>query len=508
MHTTITEKDLPHALGIKDAVAAAYPEQVAETALALQRRVPVLVECEKELAPFFFLLVRERLQQEGMECDYLDGRAEQENAEGVYLPGLMAAMTAQLRRAVRGAGEHRVLVLPHCDLLTAGPGGLTAEGREVIALLYENPALVWLGFRDPTVTLPAAVEELFPRRVSALGIPRSRLAHLITRREAKKFGTPLHVARLHRHVSGLNAVRLRKVLAAVEREDHPPDPARVLAQLRQATLTGDLTVPAETLDRDVGGYATVKRYLHEELLDVLALRDEAEETGELARLDELLPRGLIFAGPGTGKQFFARALAGSLGAALVQTSTPELKSRYFGGSEENLRRLFHRARRAAPALILFDELDTLASPPAGGTGVERSMLAQLLTEMDRLPREELVFVAGTTEHPDRLDPALFRPGRFELVARLPYPGPEDRKEILQIHDTKMHLRFTEEALSRAVELTAGDVPGAPEGTRFGASHLHALCRGIARSRLRARRADPTGPEDVEAALRALPGPPC
>ena len=94
--------------------------------------------------------------------------------------GLIGTMIAQLREAVRGAVERRVVVLPHLDLLTTSQGGLTAEAREVIPLLYENPELVWLGFKDPSFPLPKVIENLFPHRISLLGIARDRLRHLVT----------------------------------------------------------------------------------------------------------------------------------------------------------------------------------------------------------------------------------------------------------------------------------------------------------------------------------------
>ena len=94
--------------------------------------------------------------------------------------GMIGTMIAQLREAVRGAVERRVVVLPHLDLLTTSQGGLTAEAREVIPLLYENPELVWLGFKDPSFPLPQVIENLFPHRISLLGIARDRLRHLVT----------------------------------------------------------------------------------------------------------------------------------------------------------------------------------------------------------------------------------------------------------------------------------------------------------------------------------------
>src|SRR5260370_18064978 len=98
--------------------------------------------------------------------------------------GMIGTMIAQLREAVRGAVERRIVVLPHLDLLTTSQGGLTAEAREVIPLLYENPELVWLGFKDPSFPLPKVIENLFLPRTSLLGAPRPKLRFPITRTES------------------------------------------------------------------------------------------------------------------------------------------------------------------------------------------------------------------------------------------------------------------------------------------------------------------------------------
>ncbi len=154
--------------------------------------------------------------------------------------GLVGTMIAQLRDAVRGAVEKRVVVLPHLDLLTTSQGGLTSEAREVIPLLYENPELVWLGFKDPSFPLPAVIENLFPRRRTMLGIPRARLGQLVTQREARKFGRQFNPWALYKYVSGMNAVRLRKLLSTMEGEDYPADPRRIYKQIRSVTASGNL----------------------------------------------------------------------------------------------------------------------------------------------------------------------------------------------------------------------------------------------------------------------------
>jgi cell division protease FtsH len=502
MSVIISEKELAQELTPEQAVEAAYAPELAEVASRLQRGLPCLIECDKELAPFLYLNIRNRLRAHNLRCLYLDGRPRADEQPGAMPMGMMGTMIAQLREAVRGAVERRVVVLPHLDLLTTSQGGLTAEAREVIPLLYENPELVWLGFKDPSFPLPRVIESLFPHRISLLGISRNRLRHLITQRESRKFGREFNPWQLYKHVSGVNAVRLRRLLATLEGEDYPADPRRAYRQLRQATLTGALEVPNVDLDKDVGGSATVKKQLRSEIIDVLSRRDRMLDVDEINRIEELIPRGMIFWGPpGTGKTLFAKGMAASLGAAITIVSGPELKSKWVGESESNLREIFHRARQSAPSIIVFDELDSFASARGTytGSGVEHSMVNQLLTEMDGFRKEELVFVIGTTNFVEILDPALLRPGRFEFHLHIPYPDNDDRREILKIYDKKMKLQMSEEALEYAVRRT-GHGYTTPTGTPFSGDHLNALCRALARLRIRADRSDASTPGDVEKAL--------
>jgi len=225
MSTAIAERDLPQELTTEQAVEAAYSAELAEVASKLRRGLPVLVEADKDLAPFLYRDVRARLKADGLQCHYLDGRPRTQDANALA-SGFVAVMLGQLRDAVRGAVERRVVVLPHLDLLTTGQGGLTAEAREVIPLLYENPELVWLGFKDPSFSLPRVIENLFPHRASLLGIPRDRLRQLVTQREARKFGRTFNPWGLYKYVSGVNPARLRRILSTLEGEDYPSEPER------------------------------------------------------------------------------------------------------------------------------------------------------------------------------------------------------------------------------------------------------------------------------------------
>ena len=502
MSVIVPESDLPIELTTEQAVEAAYATEMAETASDLRRNLPTLIECDKDVVPYIFMNVRSRLRQHEIRCMYLDGRPAPDAPADASCQGLLGTMIGQLRDAVRGAVEQRVVVLPHLDLLTTSQGGLTAEAKEVIPLLYENPELVWLGFKDPSFPLPKVIENLFPRRKSLLGINRNRLQHLVTQSEARKFGESFNPWQLYKYVSGMNAVRLRKLLSTMEGEDYPSDPSKAFAQIRQHT-SGQLEIPNLDLENDIGGYSRVKKRLTDEILNILKRKDEATDEDRIKRLEGLIPRGMIFWGPpGTGKTMFAKAMATAIGAAITVVSGPELKSRWVGESEENLRQIFHKARQSAPSIIVFDELDSFAAARGTytGSGVEHSMVNQMLTEMDGFHKEELVFVVGTTNFVESLDQALLRPGRFEFHLQIPYPDADDRREIIKIYNEKMDLNMTDDCIEFAVRRSSDFVEGGAAGTRYSGDHLNALCRAIARIRLREDRDDETSREDVERAL--------
>jgi cell division protease FtsH len=502
---TLAETELPSELSGFASVDAAYPAELARCHGALRRRLPVLIECDKELAPYLYRSLRDRLKADGTRCLYLDGRASADLPAPPQNVGLVGTMIFQIREIVRGAVGERIVVLPHLDIIatSAFGAGLTAEARELIPLLYENPEVLWLGFKDPAFPLPRPIERLFPHAETIVGIPRDRLRYLVTQREARKLGRGFDPYALYKHVSGVNAVRLRRLLSSLTGEDYPSDPAPAIEQLRNATLSDDVELPSVDLATDIGGYEPVKDRLRAEILAILAAKDRLSDPAQIDRIESLIPRGMIFWGPpGTGKTLFAKAMATALGAAVQVVSGPELKSKWVGESEENLRGVFVRARQSAPSVIVFDELDSFAAARGSyqGSGVEHSMVNQLLTEMDGFRREELVFVVGTTNFVESLDPALLRPGRFEFVLHIPYPNADDRRAILGVHDRRLELAMTSEAFDYAVKRTDELVPGPSGGTHYSGDHLQALCRQLARTRLREDASGPTTPAEIDRAI--------
>lgn len=159
------------------------------------------------------------------------------------------------------------------------------------------------------------------------------------------------------------------------------------------------------------------------------------------RLGIVPPRGIILYGPpGTGKTLIAKALAHEVGASVQTIQGPEIMSAWYGGSEQNLRQVFDQAKAQAPAIILIDELDSIAPRRDRTHGeVEHRVVATLLTFMDGLSELKDVVVIGTTNTINSIDPALRRPGRFEHEIHIGVPDTNGRKEILKIHTRRMPL---------------------------------------------------------------------
>jgi transitional endoplasmic reticulum ATPase len=151
------------------------------------------------------------------------------------------------------------------------------------------------------------------------------------------------------------------------------------------------------------------------------------------------PRGIILYGPpGTGKTLITKALAHEVGASVHTIQGPEIISGWYGGSEHNLREVFERAKDSSPAIILIDELDSIAPRRDRTQGeVEHRVVATLLTLMDGLAELHDVVVIGTTNTLNSIDPALRRPGRFEHEIHIGVPDSSGRLEILKIHTRKM-----------------------------------------------------------------------
>jgi len=149
------------------------------------------------------------------------------------------------------------------------------------------------------------------------------------------------------------------------------------------------------------------------------------------------PTGILLYGPpGTGKTMLAKAVANKANANFISIKGPELISKWVGESEKGVREIFRKARSAAPCIIFFDEIDSIAKARSSGssdTGVTERVVSQLLTEIDGVEEMKGVTILAATNRPDLIDPALMRPGRFDQVISIGQPDGETRKSIFAVH---------------------------------------------------------------------------
>jgi transitional endoplasmic reticulum ATPase len=188
---------------------------------------------------------------------------------------------------------------------------------------------------------------------------------------------------------------------------------------------------------DIGGLAEVREKMQESI--ELPLKDP----DAFRRLGIRPAKGfLLFGPPGTGKTLLAKAVAREAEANFVATRSSDLLSKWYGESEQQVARLFRRARQVAPAVIFIDEIDSLVPARGGGLGepaVTERVVNTILSEMDGLEELQGVVVIGATNRPNLVDPALLRPGRFDELIYVPVPDHAARRKVLEIHARRMPL---------------------------------------------------------------------
>jgi len=234
---------------------------------------------------------------------------------------------------------------------------------------------------------------------------------------------------------------------------------------------------------EIGGLDSVKRELQEAVEWPLKFADLYKAIGYN------MPKGILLFGPsGTGKTLLAKAVATESEANFISVRGPELLSKWVGESERGVREVFRRARQAAPCIIFFDEIDSIA--PTRGMGgdnqVTERVVSQLLTELDGIRALEGVVVLAATNRVDMVDPALLRAGRFDKIIRIALPDDEARKQVLLIH-LKGKPISKEVEVGQLVEMTVG----------FGGADLAALVNTAVSIALQTYVAKYPKPEDAK-----------
>ncbi len=243
----------------------------------------------------------------------------------------------------------------------------------------------------------------------------------------------------------------------------------ILPQLPKGFELEKRKIPTVTYE-DVGG-------IHNAIEKIREMIELPLRHPELfSRLGIEPPKGVLLHGPpGSGKTLLVRAVANEAGANFYSISGPEVFSRWYGGTEQNLRKVFEEAEKNAPSIIFIDEIDSIAPKREEVTGeVEKRAVSQLLTLLDGLKKRGKVIVLAATNRPDALDPALRRGGRFDREIEIGVPDKKGRKEILQIHTRNMPVD-KDVNLDELAEITYGYVGADLEALAKEAA-MHALRR--------------------------------
>ncbi|XP_057411357.1 peroxisome biogenesis factor 6 isoform X2 [Balaenoptera acutorostrata] len=377
------------------------------------------------------------------------------------------AVETKLQATFSRAGRCRpvVLLLTAVDLLGRDRDGLGEDARVVATLrrllldedpLTSCPPLMVVATTSRAQDLPVDVQTAFTHELEVpvlsegqrFSILRALTAHLplgqevnlvqLARRCAGFVVGDLYALLTHSSRAACTRIKNSGWAGGLSEEDEgelcaagfpllAEDFGQALEQLQSAhsQAVGAPKIPLVSW-HDVGGLQEVKK----EILETIQLPLEHPELLSLG----LRRSGLLLHGPpGTGKTLLAKAVATECSLTFLSVKGPELINMYVGQSEENVREVFARARAAAPCIIFFDELDSLA-PSRGRSGdsggVMDRVVSQLLAELDGLHSTQDVFVIGATNRPDLLDPALLRPGRFD---KLVFVGvSEDRASQLRV----------------------------------------------------------------------------
>ena len=254
-------------------------------------------------------------------------------------------------------------------------------------------------------------------------------------------------------------------------EVHMEDFTHALQEVEPSAIREVFVEIPDVTWKDVGGLQNVRQQLIESVEWPIKHADLFAQAGVLA------PKGILLSGPpGCGKTLLAKAVANESQVNFISVKGPALLSKYVGESEKGVREVFKKAKQAAPCILFFDEIDALV--PSRGSGssdshVGERVISQFLTELDGVEELEGVVVLGATNRPDLLDPALLRPGRFDIQVKISLPDLQERKEILAIglRNKPLAEGISTDALAEQTEGLSG-------------AELQAICRRAALESIR------------------------
>jgi len=372
----------------------------------------------------------------------------QQNAPSIIFVDELDAI-APKREEVTGEVERRVVAQ-----LLALMDGLSGRGNVIVIGATNRPGALDQALRRPgrfdreiEISVPDKKGRYEVIQIHTRGMPLAQDVDLKKLSEMTHGYTGADLSALSRETA-MKALRRYLPQINLEEERIPPE---VLEKMevtmddfvnayKEVTPTAMREVYIEVATvhwSDIGGLDAVKQHLKE------AVEWPMKQPEIFKRMGIKPPKGILMYGPpGCGKTLLARAVATESEANFISIKGPEVFSKWVGESEKAIREVFRKARMAAPAVIFFDEMDSLVPlRGAGGSdsGVSERVISQLLTEMDGIVSLQDITVVAATNRPNLIDPAVLRPGRFDRLIYVPEPDEKSRLQILQLYTASMPL---------------------------------------------------------------------
>ncbi|NUM35836.1 MAG: AAA family ATPase [Candidatus Brocadiae bacterium] len=480
----ISVQSLPQEISLETAIEVAYHDDIQWIEGKLRQGVSVLVACDRDLTDFLLKNIKVHLEKKEQEILYMDISAI-EMLQVSAVQDIHAWIEEKLQKYTYARQKKSILAIPNLDLfLESVEQKALMDIYSIVTLLSKFPQVTLMGFHEHGFSLPTKLSSFFCAKKEIFGMPRNSLSKLVRKQEAEKWNLKhLNMVRFHKYVSGLNPLQLRKTLEYISslQEEDAMDSPNIYNQLRDIHRSCGFDLPCISFERDVAGQAEIKKILQEEIIQPFHKRDELNYISEVKAIEQVIPKGMLFSGPsGTGKLYIARALASSLDAVATIISCPELKMKWEDEGKSYIQNIFYKARHCSPSMIIFDKLDALAAAQSyQSSGLEYTILKELVRQMDHIQKEEMVFIVGITSVLSTLDPALLRPGRFELHIPFSYPNRQERKEIMELYKNKFSLPLTQVQIDEITQVTSSYLT-MENGIKFSADHLYALCRFLHR----------------------------
>jgi transitional endoplasmic reticulum ATPase len=362
----------------------------------------------------------------------------QQNAPSIIFIDELDAI-APKREEVTGEVERRVVAQ-----LLALMDGLSGRGNVIVIGATNRPGALDQALRRPgrfdreiEIAVPDKKGRHEVLQIHTRGMPLAsdvdvdklaNMTHGYTGADLSALGRETAMKALRRYLPQINLERME-----VKMEDF-------VNAYKEVTPTAMREVYIEVATvhwTDVGGLDSVKQHLKE------AVEWPMKQPEIFKRLGIKPPKGILLYGPpGCGKTLLARAVSTESEANFISIKGPEVFSKWVGESEKAIREVFRKARMAAPAVVFFDELDSLTpqrGSGSGDSGVSERVISQLLTEMDGILSLQDIVVVAATNRPNLIDPAVLRPGRFDRLIYVPEPDEASRLQILKLYTAGMPL---------------------------------------------------------------------